>query len=73
MGSPWLAVYLTAFIPLQSSLLPITFLELAIHTKVVHGVDVGNFPAILHSGPLPHLSYGMPLSNEKVIRTGEAY
>ena len=51
---------------------PYNLLELAFHTKVVHGVDVGNFPAILHSGPLPLLSYGgnTPLlTNKKLIRT----
>ena len=58
--------YFTAAQPL-----PYILLELAFHTKVVHGVDVGNFPAILHSGPLPLLSYGgsKPLTNEKLIQT----
>ena len=53
---------------------PYNLLELGIHTKVVHSVDVGTFPTILHthSGPLPLLTASLPLTNEKVTRTETA-
>ena len=49
----------------------INLLEISVSHKGCARVDVGNFPAILHSGPLPLLSYGgsTPLTNEKLIRT----
>ena len=49
----------------------INLLEISVSHKGCARVDVGNFPAILHNGPLPPLSYGgsTPLTNEKLIRT----